>query len=117
MIVEDPGTYGGYDREPEPEGTPPPRGTVRDNLGTPVTAAHDVPLIASAVYRTARKPWACECPGTRRRSCPHQDCAQRIAPGDRHVEYLAEAEPYQSGTRYCLPCGRAFWAEREWMGR
>ncbi|MEQ7008382.1 hypothetical protein ABN028_19595 [Actinopolymorpha sp. B17G11] len=37
-------------------------------------------------------------------------CTGDILPGDRYIEYLGEAAAYQSGTRYCLPCGIAAWA-------
>lgn len=76
------------------------------------------PELVDSVYRTARKPWSCECPGNGRRPCPHgDDCAERINPGDRYVEYLGEAAAYGSGTRYCLPCGVATWRADEWQAR
>jgi len=62
-----------------------------------------------ALYRTARKPWTCQCPGGRK-PCPHDDCARTIAPGDRYVEVTSEAAAYESGFRYCLPCGIATYA-------
>lgn len=37
------------------------------------------------------------------------DCAGRIEPGDRYVEYLGESAPWQSGDRYCWPCGVKVW--------
>lgn len=37
------------------------------------------------------------------------DCARDINPGDRYIGYLGEAHVYQSGERYCLPCGLATW--------
>ena len=37
------------------------------------------------------------------------DCARYIAPGERYVEYVGEAAPYQSGTRYCARCAEAVW--------
>lgn len=40
------------------------------------------------------------------------DCRGAIEPGDRYVEYLGEATTYESGVRYCLPCGIASWAAR-----
>lgn len=39
------------------------------------------------------------------------DCRGDIAPGDQYVEYLGESAAWQSGTRYCLPCGLATWAK------
>lgn len=66
----------------------------------------------NCVQRTARKAWPCQCPGNGHRNCTHDDCAQEIRPGDRYVEYVGEAAPYQSGTRYCQPCGVAEWGAR-----
>jgi hypothetical protein len=61
----------------------------------------EAPLDTSvALYRVARKRWACNCPGNGHENCPHDDCAQEIAPGERYVEYLGEAPAYQSGSRY-----------------
>lgn len=70
---------------------------------------------AVAVYRKARKEWHCQCPGNGHRSCPHTRpdgpmCLQTIQPGDQYVEYFGEAAAYQSGLRYCLPCGVDTWA-------
>jgi len=66
-----------------------------------------------AIYRKARKQWACQCPGGGQR-CPHTRsdgpmCLQTIQPGDEYVEYLGEAAFAQSGSRYCLPCGVDTW--------
>lgn len=71
------------------------------------------PLMHEALYRTARKEWRCECPGGSAK-CPHADCRGTIAPGDRYVEYLGESAGYQSGYRYCLPCGVDIWAAAKW---
>lgn len=38
------------------------------------------------------------------------DCTKDIQPGDRYIEYVGEAEPYASGSRYCWKCGIAVWA-------
>lgn len=37
-------------------------------------------------------------------------CVGDIAPGDRYIEYVGEAAAWESGSRYCLPCGEAVWA-------
>ena len=39
-----------------------------------------------------------------------EDCAGDIKPGDRYVEYLGEAAAYESGHRYCWPCGLKIWS-------
>ncbi len=39
-------------------------------------------------------------------------CRGWIEPGDRHFEYLGDAAPYQSGTRYCEPCALTVWASQ-----
>lgn len=76
----------------------------------------DPELDGSAVYRTARKPWRCQCNGScststgpRRSPCGNPRCVDTIAPGDRYVEYLGETPAHRSGIRYCLPCGVAAW--------
>jgi hypothetical protein len=33
------------------------------------------------------------------------DCRGDIRRADRYVEYLGDAGAYESGERYCLPCG------------
>ena len=38
------------------------------------------------------------------------ECRGDIEPGDQYVEYLGESSAYQSGVRYCLPCGLNAWA-------
>jgi hypothetical protein len=37
-------------------------------------------------------------------------CRGDIHPGDRYIEYLGDAGAYQSGERYCLPCGISTWS-------
>lgn len=37
------------------------------------------------------------------------DCRGDIAPGDQYIEYLGESMAWESGARYCLPCGLATW--------
>ena len=37
------------------------------------------------------------------------ECRGDIAPGDRYVEYRGDVFMYESGSRYCLPCGLATW--------
>ena len=73
---------------------------------------------ANAVYRTARQPWRCQCDGScgeltrdtsNRTWCGNPACLGVIVPGDRYVEYLGETPAYQSGVRYCRPCGVAAW--------
>jgi hypothetical protein len=80
-----------------------------------------IPLIdGSCVYRTARKPWKCECETSgdpfrrtgKGEPCIHSECRGEINPSDRYIEYLGESAAYESGIRYCLPCGLAVWAER-----
>ena len=69
-----------------------------------------IELVSEAVPRTARKKWLCQCPGNGHQNCPHTiECNQTIRPGERYIEYLGEAAPYASGTRYCLPCGELTW--------
>jgi hypothetical protein len=41
-------------------------------------------------------------------------CRGDIQPGQRYVEYLGDAAAYESGHRYCLPCGTAVWAASQW---
>jgi hypothetical protein len=69
-----------------------------------------ITLIAEALYRRARKEWGCQCPGNGHHNCPHVLCQQTIKPGDEYVEYIGEASAYQSGKRYCLPCGVESWS-------
>jgi hypothetical protein len=78
---------------------------------------HEPELIGEAIYRTARKPWVCECPGNGRRPCPHGDCTGAIAPGRRYVAYLAEPGPCGFSARYCLACGVPTWRADEWRAR
>lgn len=41
------------------------------------------------------------------------ECAGDIKPGDRYVEYLGEAAAYESGHRYCWPCGLQTWGSAD----
>lgn len=41
-----------------------------------------------------------------------EGCIETIEPGDRYVEYLGESAAWESGSRYCLPCGEAAWGVR-----
>lgn len=98
--------------------SPVPLLAVARPTSPPTPAATEPPsaepdLVGGAVYRTARKPWDCECPGGGQ-PCPHMECRGAIEPGERHVEYRAEAGPFESGARYCLPCGVATWSGSLW---
>jgi hypothetical protein len=70
-------------------------------------------LMSAAVYRRARRTYACDCPGGSAPE-PHCDCRGHIEPGDRYVEYFGETPAYQSGLRYCLPCGVDTWNAARW---
>jgi len=63
------------------------------------------------VLRRARKEWRCTCADPDSRNYPSRAlmCQGRIKPGDEYVEYLGDAGPFGSGTRYCIPCGFATW--------
>lgn len=39
------------------------------------------------------------------------DCIRFINPGDRYVEYLGDSWAWESGSRYCAPCGTAVWSK------
>ncbi len=77
--------------------------------------SHDITnLDQHAVMRTARKAHLCVCLHPEYRSgTPNgnyrPDCLGTIQPGDRYVEYMANAAGYESGDRYCWKCGTAVW--------
>jgi hypothetical protein len=72
-----------------------------------------------AVYRKARKPWRCTCadPASNNYGGGVVMCQRSIRPGDTYVEHLGDSGSYQSGVRYCLPCGVATWRRSLWSGK
>lgn len=41
-------------------------------------------------------------------------CSGWIERGDAYVEFLGDAAPYESGSRYCLACGYEAWGAERW---
>ena len=61
--------------------------------------------------RTARKTYRCGGDGAgggyRKQAVGCTD----IRIGDRYLEYVSEAGAYQSGTRHCMACAKAFYKQ------